>query len=75
MKNILECRDFWMEVIVPVLLGQETPTNEQVCVWEEGEKGDEVLNSVTNCHIPINGEIPGKFMFWWNNSEIFTPYK
>lgn len=32
MKNILECRDFWMEVIVPVLLGQETPTNEQVCV-------------------------------------------
>lgn len=32
MKNTLECRDFWMEVIVPVLLGQETPTNEQVYV-------------------------------------------
>lgn len=36
-----------MEAIVPVLLGQETPTNEWVYVWETGEKGDEVLNSVT----------------------------
>ena len=36
MKNTLECHDFWMEDPVPVLLvlGQGTPTDEQVYAYE-----------------------------------------
>lgn len=47
---------FFMETIVPVLLGQETPTNEQVYVWEAGEKGYEVLNRIT--------ELPNTDKWW-----------
>lgn len=60
---MLECHDFRMEVIVPVLLGQETPTNEQVYIGEAGEKGNEVLNSVTKLSHTHK---------WWNPQQIYV---
>lgn len=38
MKNTLEWHDFWIEDTVPVLLGQSTPTDEQVCVGTRGRE-------------------------------------